>query len=104
MAEYDDGKVACTGTEILIRWYYFPAGTKRVPYDRIRQARVCPTGRGRIWGTGDFIHWRNLDVKRLHKDTGLVLEIGSWPTPVMTPDNPDEVIAALERHGVTVQR
>lgn len=104
MAEYDDGKVACTSTGVEIRWYYFPVGTKRVPYDRIREVRRCPAGRGRIWGTGDFVHWRNLDVSRLHKDTGLVLDTGSWPKPVITPDDPEAVIAVLTQRGVTVQQ
>ena len=33
---YDDGKVICGPDGIVIRSYYFPAGTKRVPYEKVK--------------------------------------------------------------------
>jgi hypothetical protein len=39
---YDDGKVACTGSELVIRHYYFPVGAKRIPYAAIREVRRVP--------------------------------------------------------------
>lgn len=100
--DYDDGRVACTEDAVLIRWYYFPAGTKRVPYARIREVRPRPAAKGRIWGSNDLVHWYNLDPHRPRKDIGLVLDTGRFAKPVITPDEPDELVAALTRHGVTV--
>jgi hypothetical protein len=99
--EYDDGLVACADDALIIRRYYFPMATsKRVPYADIRSVQRCAVGKGRIWGSGDFIHWRNLDVRRPQKDTGLMIDTGHRVKPVITPDNPDEVIKVLSSHGV----
>lgn len=100
--DYDDGRVACTGDGLLIRWYYFPAGSKRVPWSKIRAVRPRPAARGRIWGSGDLVHWYNLDPHRPSKDTALVIDTGSVVKPVITPDSPEQLIAALTRHGITV--
>lgn len=98
---YDDGLVACTADALVIRRYYFPlATTKHVPYAMIRSVRPCAVGRGRIWGSGDFIHWRNLDLRRPRKDVGLIIDTGHRVKPVITPDDPDEVIRELAAHGV----
>jgi hypothetical protein len=43
MAGYDDGRVACTDQEIVIRHYY-PLGSKRIKYQDIREVRVTPLG------------------------------------------------------------
>lgn len=100
--DYDDGLVACAADALIIRRYYFPLATsKRVPYSDIRSMRPCASGRGRIWGSGDFVHWRNLDVRRPRKTMGLVIDTGHRIKPVITPDDPDEVIRVLSRHGVT---
>lgn len=99
--DYDDGLVACADDALVIRRYYFPLGTsKQVPYSTIRSVRSCAAGKGRIWGSGDFIHWRNLDVHRPQKDTGLIIDTGRRIKPVITPDDPGEVIRVLSSHGV----
>lgn len=100
--DYDDGLVACAADALLIRRYYFPLGTqKRVPYAEIRSAHRCPAAKGRIWGSGDLIHWHNLDTRRAHKDTGLIIDTGHLIKPVITPDDPDEVIKVLAGRGVS---
>ena len=105
---YDDGRVACTDDALLIRSYYFPAGVKRVPYAKIKQVAVRSAGvmdKWRIWGSSDLVHWYNYDPKRPSKSTALVISpLGRGVSPVITPDNPDEVIAELAAHGVTVTR
>ncbi len=53
---YDDGRIACTDGGLLIRWYYFPVGTKRIPYDGIKRVVRDRVGQGRIWCTGDLVH------------------------------------------------
>ena len=104
--EYDDGLVACTDSELLIRRYGALLGTKRIPYERIRG--VAPMqlsglrGRWRIWGSGDLRHWWNLDTKRPQKQVALVLDVGTRTLPTITPDDPGQVAAVLRRHGVDV--
>jgi hypothetical protein len=58
--------------------------------------------RFRIWGSSDLRHWYNLDATRPHKKTAIVLDLGGWILPVITPDEPDKVIGILGRHGVDV--
>ncbi len=104
MTDYDDGKIACTDAELIIRHYYFPVGDKRIPYSAIREVRRVPLGfmgKWRIHGSGDFVHWFNLDSHRPRKDTALVIHLSGVIKPVITPDDPDRVVAELAAHGVT---
>lgn len=95
---YDDGSVSCDEDGIRIARYY-PWGAKRISYSSISDVRELPlTGvnavrRWRIWGSGDFVHWWNLDVKRPSKTAALVLDVGKRVLPTITPDDP----AAVER-------
>ncbi|MBO0805486.1 MAG: hypothetical protein J2P25_20715 [Nocardiopsaceae bacterium] len=105
---YDDGRVACTDEALVIRKYYFPFGDKRVPYRAIERVRVVPmaglSGRYRLWGSGDFIHWYNWDPGRTKKDLQLVIQLhGRRAKPVITPDVPDDVTAEFTTRGVTVE-
>jgi hypothetical protein len=99
---YSDRWITCTDDEIRVRGYYFPWGTKRIPYERIRAVRQVSLsalrGRGRIWGTANPRYWASLDPARPRKSVGLVLDIGQWVRPFLTPDEPPEVIEAIRRH------
>lgn len=105
-ARYDDGRIRCEDDRLVIRWYYL-WGAKKIPYPRIRGVTRLPlTGfsalrRWRIWGSGDFVHWWNLDPGRPRKSMALVLDVGHVVHPTITPDDPDAVAALLEdrRHG-----
>lgn len=101
--EYDDGRIRCDEWGLVIRWYGL-FGAKKVPYDRIRSATTGDMGalggRYRIWGSSDLRHWYNLDRTRPRKKTAIVLDLGGWLRPVITPDEPDKVIEILKRHGV----
>lgn len=101
---YDDGRVACTEDGLVIRRYYFPAGDKRIPYRAIRQVRRQRLGslRWKVHGSGDFVHWFGYDPDRSGLEAALVLFVGRWIRPVVTPDNPDQVVADLAAHGVPV--
>ncbi|HTT00387.1 MAG TPA: hypothetical protein VMI33_27615 [Streptosporangiaceae bacterium] len=104
-AEYDDGRVACTGTGLLIRHYYFPLGSKHVPYttiSEVRQIQLGAMGRWRIHGSNDFIHWFNFDPRRPRKQAALVVYTHGQVRPVITPDDPDQVAVVLASHGVNV--
>jgi hypothetical protein len=103
---YDDGKVACTGRELIIRHYYFPIGAKRIPYAAIREVCRVPLdllGKWRIHGSGDFVHWFNFDPHRPRKDVALVVDLGGRVKPVVTPDDPGQVVDALTAFGVKVR-
>jgi hypothetical protein len=90
---YDDGRIACDDQGLLIRRYY-PWGAKRIAYGSIRGVMELPLSginrvrRWRIWGTGDFVHWWNLDPQRPKKDTALVIDLGRHVRPTITPDDP----------------
>ena len=104
-AEYDDGKVICTDQELVIRDYYFPAGSKRLPYSAIREVRRIDLGffgQWRIYGSSDFVHWLNFDIRRPRKDSGLVIYAGTRTRPLITPDDTDRVATVLAGRGVTV--
>jgi hypothetical protein len=103
-AEYDDGTIACTANALIIRRYYLPWGAKTVPYTAIRAVDVLPlTGwhwisRWRLWGSGDFLHWWNRDLRRPGKNTALVLHIGGFVRPTITPDDPSTVQRLIAQH------
>ena len=61
-------------------------------------------GRWRIWGSGDLSlrHWFNLDWRRPCKQIGLLLDLGRRMQPVITPDEPEQVVAVLREHGIQV--
>lgn len=98
---YEDDQVRCDDEAITIKNYYFPMASKRIPYSLIRGVeRVELTGmnamrRWRIWGSGDFIHWWNLDRHRPSKSVALVLETGHTVRPTITPNDPDAVETIL---------
>ena len=96
---YADRWITCTGDAVLIRGYYFPWGTKRVPYQAIREVRRVPmgaaTGKGRIWGSTTLRYWASLDPGRPKKSTALILDTGRRVLPFITPDDPAAVAAAI---------
>jgi hypothetical protein len=100
---YDDGRIVCDDAGLLIRWYYL-WGAKRIPYTALKGLSELPlTGaskvrRWRLWGSGDFLHWWNLDPGRPHKSMALVLDTGHHIRPTITPDNPDSVERILREH------
>ena len=91
---YDDGRIACDATGLIVRWYYL-WGSKRIAYGSIRSVSRRPLtgvgGKWRIWGSGDFVHWWNLDPHRPSKDLALVIDTGNRTLPTITPDDPEAV-------------
>lgn len=96
---YDDGQIICDDEGLTLRWYYL-WGAKRIAYTAIRSFRTYPlsavSGKWRIWGSGDFTHWYNLDGGRTRKETGIELDIGRHWLPCITPDNAAAVTEILE--------
>lgn len=102
-ALYDDGLVSLDTDGLTIRNYYFPFGTsKRIQYSQIegvQEYRMGPlTGKGRLWGSGDFQHWLPLDPHRSQKEKAIVLDLGWGIKPTITPNDPDRVLALLQEH------
>lgn len=99
---YSDRWITCTADEIAVRGYYFPWGTKHIPYARIRSVKRVTmgalTGRGRIWGTFDGRYWASLDPQRPRKRVGLILDVGATVKPFITPDDPQAVLDAIHAH------
>jgi len=106
--EYDDGLIACSDEGITIRKYDALLRPKRVRYEEIRRVEEFPLsgmhGKWRIWGSGDLSlhHSFNMDWHRPRKQIGLLLDLGQRTQPVITPDEPEQVVAVLREHGIQV--
>jgi len=96
---YDDGRITCTDTGLLIKRYY-PWGAKHVPYAQVKSVKRLPIRirRWRLWGSGDFRHWWNLDLNRPNKTLALDIDTGRWIHPTITPDQPETVERILNDH------
>lgn len=98
---YDDGRVSCDESGITLRWY-FPWGSKKIPYRSIRAVRLMELspvrGKWRIWGSGDFVHWYNLDPGRPGKHTGIEIDLGRRVVPTITPDDAQAVARIITDH------
>ena len=104
-AEYTDSQIRCDDNGLTIRRYY-PWGAKRISYTAIKGVKALPLvgankmRRWRIWGSGDFVHWWNLDTQRPSRSVALVIDAGRRVLPTITPDDPDAVRRILsERTG-----
>jgi len=97
---YRDRWIICTPDRLVIRGYYFPIGSKSIPYHRIRGVREAEmgalTGQWRIWGTSNPRYWWHLDPHRPHKHKALFLDLGRAVQPAITPDDPDKVKAIID--------
>jgi hypothetical protein len=86
-----------------VRGYYFPWGTKRIPYRSIRSLQRVELGavrgRWRIWGTGNPRYWASLDPGRPKKEFGLVLDLGRRVHPLITPDDPEHVESVIRERA-----
>ena len=98
---YDDGRIICDGRGLTIRWYY-PWGGKHIPYGTIRSASTFSLdrmlGRWRLWGSGDFVHWYNLDGGRPRKHEGIDIDTGGRIHPCITPDDVEAVSRIIGDH------
>ena len=100
--DYEDGKIVCSPDRLEIHSYYFPFGTKSVPYRQIKglqrmEITGLMSGKWRLWGTGNPRYWANLDTKRPKKKAGFVVDLGRKISPIVTPDEPDAFESVL-RH------
>ena len=105
-AGYQDPLISIQDGELVIRRYYFPTGAKRIRLAEITRveeyAMGKATGRWRTWGSGNLVHWFNLDPGRRHKQQAFIIDLGRRAKPVVTPDDPDAFRAALVAAGIPV--
>ncbi len=103
--EYDDGLIRTTPEALVIRHYNLLLQPKSIPYGRIHAVQEMKAGwingRGRMWGTSIPGTWLNLDFKRARKSVAFKIKTDSKVSPVITPDDPGSLAAALRDHGVT---
>jgi hypothetical protein len=94
----------CGPDRLEIHSYYFPFGTKSVPYSQVRGLqRIAITGflsgKWRLWGTGNPRYWANRDTKRPRKTVGFVVDLGRRISPIVTPDKPDAFESTLRERA-----
>lgn len=102
---YADRRIRCGSSELEIRGYYFPWGSKHVPYSNIKALTRVDMGtfrgKGRIWGTANPGYWANFDPRRSSKSVGFIVDLGKSVKPFITPDDPDAVERVIrERAGL----
>lgn len=100
---YDDGTIVCGPDGLEIHHYYFPFGTKSVPYGEVKAVRRVDigalSGQWRIWGTANYRYWANLDPRRPKKKVGFIIDSGHTVSPVVTPDDPDGFEATIRERA-----
>ncbi|UKY47527.1 PH domain-containing protein [Streptomyces inhibens] len=100
---YRDRWIECTSDSVRIRAYYFPWGTKTIPYRSLRSVRSVEmglfSGQARIWGTANPRYWASLDPGRPSKKVGLILDLGRFVHPFITPDDPEAVKAVIRERA-----
>lgn len=96
---YHDGRITLDDEGVTLHGYYIPFGRKRISYRAIRGVYQWPvTGARayRIHGPGWGRVWYPRDPRRAERSVGILLDIGTWLRPLLTPDDPYKVLALLE--------
>jgi hypothetical protein len=100
---YRDRWITCTTKDLVIGGYYPPFGIrKRIPYRRIvavQSVDIGPmTGKLRIWGTSRLDRWAHLDPGRPSKTTALLIDVGRFVKPLISPEDPGKVKQIIDEH------
>ena len=100
-AIYDDVVVRIDQETVLVKSYLLPGRQREIRRDAIVgvwAVELGPfSGRYRLVGLGfrwprNFFHW---DTRRSKKGRGIVLDVGRFLRPVITPDDHEAAMAAL---------
>src|SRR3989338_1673723 len=97
---YDDGLIAISDRELIVRQYYFPLSrARKIPLARIRRVELHPltiwNGLYRLWGMGVRPIWFHFDSSRLRKKHFLQVDPGAWMQSGLTPSDMDAAFQAL---------
>jgi hypothetical protein len=106
---YRDRLISIENGNLVIRGYYFPSLlARKIKLSKVRQVNELRMsrlrGQWRTWGSRDLRHWYNLDPSRRGKKRAFELDLGGRVRPVVTPDDPDRFVAALEAAEVPLRR
>jgi hypothetical protein len=98
---YEDRRLVLDDDAMTIHDYYFPRGSRRIPYREIRgfeeYTMSLLTGKLTLWGTLDLVHWFHLDASRPQKHKAISVNLGAWVRPVVTPDDTEAVLRILRQ-------
>lgn len=101
---YEDKYLVCDDDAITIKDYFFPIGSKRIAYKDIRSVSEMDlglfSGRLRFWGMDLAPYWYHLDWSRAKKRRAIVLDLGEFIKPALTPEQHDMVLAVLKEKQV----
>src|SRR5258706_10379651 len=102
---YSDGLIDITDDSIVLKRYYFPAGSRRVAFSDIaRIASEEPTllnGEWRLWGTGTFKTWFPLDWRRPIRDRLFFVTLSNgWRRIGFSAENSRRVLEIFRQKGV----
>ena len=105
--DYSDSLVEVSEKGIQFRNYYFPVGSKSVPFADITSIEGKPStirnGKWRLWGTGDFMTWFPRDWKRPRRSRIFFLRLASQKIRIgFTVENVERFIDAVNSVGVSV--
>lgn len=102
---YEDEYVTCDDDAITIHQYYFPFGSKRIPYSSIQKFEEMEMslwdGGLRIWGMGLAPYWFHLDLQRPQKNRCIAIDFGELIKAIITPADHHTVFQIL-RQKVTI--
>ena len=100
---YEDPTVTVTADHVVLKRYSLLGRPKTIRIDDISTIDERPLGRLERWrvaGAGPGTPWRSWygwDAGRRTKTTGFVLDLGSFWRPTVTPDDPVDFAASLQR-------
>ena len=104
---YSDSLMEVSESGVRFRNYYFPMGSKSVPFADIISIESKPTtllnGKWRLWGTGDFMTWFPRDWKRHQRSSIFFLRLASQKIRIdFTVENAEQFIRVIESKGMKV--
>ncbi len=96
---YEDKYLICDDNAITIYQYYFPVGSKRIPYSLITKVTERSmdwlSGKIRIWGMDFSPEWFHFDSERPRKSRCIVIDEGETIKVAITPENHATVLEIL---------
>jgi hypothetical protein len=89
-----NGFVTCYSDYLVIHWYYFPFGNKKIKYNNIRSCEFRSTNDMDIfsfkhWGMALTPIWWHCDMNRLSRKHYIVLDANQLPKIGLTMDDND---------------
>lgn len=102
---YSDGLIDITDDAVVLKRYYFPFGSRRVPFSDIQRIdKEEPTllnGKWRLWGTGTFTTWFPLDWRRPFRDRMFFITLSNTKLRIgFTVENSERVSEIFRQRGV----